>query len=241
MKWALILGATGAIGQEIVQELAQSGWSLYLQGFSQQEQLQQQVEQLNSDYPDQDFLPLIIDMTKIDELDIIVNNVFSLDALIAAQGVTDYHLFAQLPADKMTQIWLINLQFTLRLIQRLQVKLAKSPTGRIILLGSVYGKQGSAMEVMYSTTKGALSAFAKSYAKEVASLGITVNVLAPGAVDTQMNNMLSENDKNDLIAQIPLGRMAQPQDISYWVKVMLDERAQYFTGQTLYVTAGWLE
>ena len=76
----------------------------------------------------------------------------------------------------------------LRIVQSLQDKLAESEFGRIVFVGSVYGGAGSAMEVGYSTVKGALSAFSRAYAKEVASLGITVNVIAPGAVDTQMNN-----------------------------------------------------
>jgi 3-oxoacyl-[acyl-carrier protein] reductase len=90
-------------------------------------------------------------------------------------------------------------------------------------------------------TKGALSAFAQAYSREVASLGITVNVIAPGAVDTPMNAaMLAGGAKAALTDEIPAGRMAQPQDVAYWLQVLLAPEAQYLTGQTIYVTGGWL-
>lgn len=89
----------------------------------------------------------------------------------------------------------MQLRTPLRIVQSLQDKLAESEFGRIVFVGSVYGGAGSAMEVGYSTVKGALSAFSRAYAKEVASLGITVNVIAPGAVDTQMNKIFLKAKK----------------------------------------------
>lgn len=240
MKWALILGASGGMGQAIAYDLAQAGWSLYLQGNEHVAQLQQDQQQLQQQYPQQDFLVLKSDFNKLENTAQIVDNIFSLDALVAAQGITNYQLFDQLSLTQIQKMLRVNLVFPLHLIQQLQDKLAVSHCGRIVLLGSVYGAQGSAMEVMYSTTKGALTAFAKAYAKEVASLGITVNVLAPGAVDTTMNQMLTPQAKQQLVEQIPLGRMANPQDLSYWIRTILDPKAQYLTGQTLYVTGGWL-
>ena len=70
---------------------------------------------------------------------------------------------------------------------------------------------------------------------------ITVNVIAPGAVDTQMNKIFSESEKADIDAEIPIGRFASPDEISYWVLVLLSEKAGYLTGQTLYATGGWLK
>ena len=135
----------------------------------------------------------------------------------------------------------MQLRCPLFLLQKLEEKLARSSLGRIVFIGSVYGGYGSAMEVGYSTIKGALSAFVKAYSKEVASLGITVNVVAPGAVDTRMNNMFSSDVKEQVAENIPMGKLAQPDQISYWVTCLLADRAEYLTGQTIYVTGGWLQ
>ena len=72
-------------------------------------------------------------------------------------------------------------------------------------------------------------------------MDITVNTVAPGAVDTQMNQVFSENEKDEVCKEIPLGRFARPTEISYFVSMLLDEKASYLTGQTLYVTGGWLK
>lgn len=94
-------------------------------------------------------------------------------------------------------------------------KLATSGLGRVIYFGSVVGGTGTAMEVAVSTVQGATSAFVKAYATEVASLGITVNVVAPGADSTQMNNKMFDSDTlAQVLAEIPAARFATPQDIS---------------------------
>ncbi|NFA48346.1 SDR family oxidoreductase, partial [Pediococcus acidilactici] len=95
------------------------------------------------------------------------------------------------------------------------------------------------MEVPYSMLKGAMSSFANAYAKEVASLGITVNVVAPGAVQTQMNANFAEDEIEAISEEIPVGRFAKPDEIAYLVETVLAETASYLTGQTIYVDGGW--
>lgn len=97
------------------------------------------------------------------------------------------------------------------------------------------------MEVAYSMLKGALSSFANAYAKEVATEGITVNVIAPGAVKTQMNDGWSSESIKRVNDEIPVSRWATPRDISFMVGNLLDSRAGYVTGQTIYVDGGWLK
>ena len=97
------------------------------------------------------------------------------------------------------------------------------------------------METPYSAVKGAINTFVKAYSKEVASMGITVNAVAPGAVNTQMNQMFDAETLATVRDEIPVGHLADPAEISYWVRVLLAPEAGYMTGQTLYVTGGWLE
>ena len=99
--------------------------------------------------------------------------------------------------------WRCNYKSPLRFDPLLEAKLARSQAARIVFIGSVYGGAGSALEVGYSTVKGAQSAFCKAYSKEVASLGITVNTLAPGAIDTQMNQMFSGSERQAVKEEIP--------------------------------------
>ncbi len=134
----------------------------------------------------------------------------------------------------------VHLLTPMLLLTSLQRTLARSGHGRIVFIGSVYGASGSAMEVGYSTVKGAQSAFVHAYAQEVASLGITVNVVAPGAVDTQMNAMFDPETLAAVKEEIPAARLAQPADVSYYVNMLMQVDASYLTGQTLYVTGGWL-
>ena len=141
---------------------------------------------------------------------------------------------------ELTTLMRVHLLTPMALLTKIEHKLAQSGHGRVVFIGSVYGGAGSAMEVAYSTVKGAQSAFAKAYAQEVASLGITVNVVAPGAVTTKMNTkMFDQATLTKVREEIPAARFATPQDISYYVTMLVAKDAAYLTGQTLYVTGGW--
>lgn len=241
MKWALICGSSGDIGQQIAKDLANNGWSLYLHYYKNQAKVTNLIADLSELYPKQDFLALQADLTYPETMVEFSKQIFgSLDALIFAQGTTSYGLFSQKEPHEFDQMLAMQLQSPLRLIALLEDKLAKSNAGRIIFIGSVYGGAGSALEVGYSTIKGAQSAFCKAYSKEAATLQITVNTIAPGAVATQMNQMFSGTEKAEVTQEIPVGRFADPKEISYFVKMLVDEAASYMTGQTLYVTGGWL-
>lgn len=239
--WAIILGASGDIGRQTALELAKKGWSLYLHYFNGEKKALNLQKTLHQQCPQQDFLLVQADLTQTDSALKIAQQLFAVDAVVFAQGTTDYGLFAQEDPAKMAKMLMMQVQTPLALVQLLQEKLAVSGHGRIVFVGSVYGGAGSAMEVGYSTVKGALSSFAKAYSQEVASLGITVNVVAPGAVATRMNQTFSPEERAAVAAEIPVGYFAKPDEISYWLCSLLDHRAGYLTGQTIYVTGGWLK
>src|SRR5699024_3825540 len=100
------------------------------------------------------------------------------------------------------------------LLAGLERKLRQSGHGRVVFIGSVYGLSGSAMETVYSGVKGAQQSFAKAYAKEVATLGITVNCVAPGAVATAMNEDFTDSEMTTLTEEIPLARLATTNEIA---------------------------
>lgn len=241
MKHALILGASGDIGNSIAKQLAAQGWSLYLHYNQNELAVTQLVKKFTKLYPHQEFLSVSFDMQKRENLATFLQSIFAVDALIFAQGTTNYHLLTETSFDELQKMWMMQVVVPIEMIKALQPKLARSKAGRIIFIGSVYGAVGSAMEVDYSTIKGAQSAFVNAYAKEIGTLGITVNVIAPGAVNTQMNRIFSTDEHQKIAADIPVGRFAKPDEIAYWVVQLTNEQAGYMTGQTIYVDGGWLK
>lgn len=241
MKIALITGASGDIGVSIARNLAKKGWSLYLHYFSNQERIAQLLEEFSILYPRQEFFPVRVDLEQDDIQAAFKHNIYSLHAIIFAHGTTDYGLLEDLSSEKMDLLWKMHVKAPILITQTLQQKLHLSGKGRIVFISSVYGEMGSSNEVFYSTVKGAQISFVKAYSKEVASWGITVNAVAPGAIDTHMNRHYSEEEIENLLEDIPLGRMGEPSEISFWVEQILEEKSAYMTGQVLTVSGGWLK
>lgn len=240
MKFALVTGASGDIGKAIALELADEGWSLYLHYNKGKKNVSDLLAVLREEYPHQEFMGLYMDMKKEETVLEVIENIFQVDAVVFASGFSEYHLLTEVSVDEIHDLLAVHLTTPILLIQQLQTKLARSPLGRIVFISSVYGDAGSAMEVMYSTVKGAQTAFVRAYSKEVASMGITVNAIAPGAIDTKMVQQFTPEELASLKEEIPLQRLGTPQDISFWVSQLLNERSQYLTGQTITVSGGWL-
>lgn len=240
MKFALIMGASGDIGKAIALELANDGWSLYLHYNRGKQNVVELLTHLREQFPKQDFMGLYMDMRKEETVTEVVQNLFQVDAMVFASGFSEYHLLTEVSAAEMHDLLAVHLTTPIQLIQQMQSKLAKSEFGRIVFISSVYGDAGSAMEVMYSTVKGAQSAFIRAYSKEVASMGITVNAIAPGAIGTKMVQQFSPEELSALKEEIPLQRLGTAEDISFWVGQILNKRSNYMTGQTITVSGGWL-
>lgn len=240
MKSALIMGASGNIGAAVSRMLAEEGWSLYLHAHSHPETVEKMKEEFQTRYPRQDFFSLQMDMNDETQVTSLVGQLFSLDAVVFASGYTHYGLLEEITSEEMDRLWQIHVKTPVLLLQQLQSKLAQSHSGRVVFISSVYGETGSPLEVMYSTVKGAQLAFVKAYSKEVASMGITVNAVSPGAIDTKMNHFLSSEERNYLSSSIPLGRMGTVEEAGIWVKHLLSKGSGYVTGQSIIVSGGWL-
>lgn len=240
MKAALVTGASGDIGTSIARDLAGSGWSLYLHYHSNQEKIKLLLAELQAAYPEQEFYPICLDLTDEAGVSALADHIFSLQAIVFAHGKTEYGLLQDMTSLQMDVLWEMHVKMPILIIQALQGKIARSGNGRIVFISSVYGEAGSGLEVLYSTVKGAQIAFVKAYSKEVATLGVTVNAICPGAIDTQMNAHLENDEKEALLEEIPLGRMGKPDEISFWVSQLLKEDSRYMTGQAIYVSGGWL-
>jgi 3-oxoacyl-[acyl-carrier protein] reductase len=114
----------------------------------------------------------------------------------------------------------------------------KKRAGRIINVGSVVGTMGNAGQVNYATAKAGLIGFTKSLAREVASRGITVNTVAPGFIDTDMTQTLTDEQKEGIFSQVPANRLGKPDEIASAVAFLASDAAAYITGETLHVNGG---
>jgi 3-oxoacyl-[acyl-carrier protein] reductase len=114
----------------------------------------------------------------------------------------------------------------------------KARHGRIISVGSVVGAMGNAGQANYCAAKAGLVGFSKALAKEIGSRGITVNVVAPGFIETDMTKQMGEDARNTLIGQIPVQRLGQPEDIAAAVAFLASKEAGYISGETLHINGG---
>ncbi len=241
MKIALVTGASGDIGSSIAERLAENGWSLYLHYFSNQEKVQAQVRSFQQRFPKQEFYPVQVNLEAAGAVEQLKKQTFALNAIVFSHGITEYGLLQEITPEKMDQLWEMHVKNPILITQAFQDKIHQYGDGRIVFISSIYGEMGSSNEVFYSTVKGAQLAFVRAYSKEVASLGMTVNAVNPGAIQTHMNQHYTETDLEALRNDIPIGRLGTPEEISFWVAHMLNPESRYMTGQALTVSGGWLK
>lgn len=239
MRYVLVTGASGDIGSACVLELAKKGYSVYCHYFRQEDKIKSLINGLQQLYPKQDFFAIQADLSQESGVHHLVDSLFQLHAIVFAHGGTVYKLLTDTTEVEMQLLWDTHVKQPIKLCQLCQSFLTKQSSSQIVFISSVYGLIGSSMEVMYSTVKGAQISFVKAYAKEVASMNLTVNSIAPGAVETQMNALWTDEEKHDLISDIPLNRLAQPKEIASLVTYLLSENATYITGTIIPLTGGW--
>jgi 3-oxoacyl-[acyl-carrier protein] reductase len=161
-----------------------------------------------------------------------------LDVLVTNAGITrDQLLLRMKPAD-WDAVIATNLTGTFLCVQAVMRPMMRQRSGRIIAVSSVVGQTGNAGQANYAASKAGLIGFAKSMAREVASRGITVNVVAPGIIDTDMTRALGDDVREQWSAQVPLGRLGTPEEVAASVCFLASDEAAYITGHVLAVNGG---
>ncbi|KGR86485.1 elongation factor P 5-aminopentanone reductase [Lysinibacillus odysseyi] len=238
-KFALICGASGAIGRAICDELAADGWSLYLHYHLGKERAMKMAASYTDAYPSQEFIPVWADFADPNGADQLAGQLFSVQAVIFANGHAYTQLLEDTPVEEMEKLWRVHVQNPMRLLAVVSQKLRSNTKSYVLFIGSIWGAVGAAGEVVYSAVKGAQHAFVKAYAQEVAYNGIRVNAIAPGFINTQMNGHLSEEEKREIALEIPLQQLGNVEDVSQLTRFYLSGAADYVTGQILHVNGGW--
>jgi 3-oxoacyl-[acyl-carrier protein] reductase len=161
-----------------------------------------------------------------------------LDILVSNAGITRDQLVMRMKREDWDAVLATNLTATFLLSQAAMRPMLKQRRGRIIAISSVVGQMGNAGQTNYAASKAGLIGFAKALAREVGSRAITVNVVAPGLVETDMTRTISEKGHTDWAAQIPLGRPGTPDDVAAAVCFLASDEAAYITGHVLAVNGG---
>jgi 3-oxoacyl-[acyl-carrier protein] reductase len=158
--------------------------------------------------------------------------------LVNNAGVTRDGLLMRMSADDWQAVLDTDLSAVYRTCKAVMRGMMKARKGRIVNIASVIGVMGNAGQTNYAAAKAGMIGFSKSLAREVGSRNITVNVVAPGFIVTDMTDALGEAQKTALLAQVPLGRLGSPEDVAHAVAFLASPEASYVTGETLHVNGG---
>ena len=249
MKTILITGSSRGIGAEIARSAFLSGeYNViinYNKSGARATMLQKELEEISSQNKDKKFGRIITvgaDVSREDE----VNSLFDtaekafgrVDVLVNNAAVSSYSLFQDLTLEVWHETMAVNLDSVFLCTKRALPRMISEKSGRIINISSIWGICGSSCEVHYSTSKAAIIGLTKALAKEVGPSGITVNCVAPGVIDTEMNKALSEDDRNALCDETPLGCIGKCEDIAKAVLFLAGDGGNFITGQVISPNGG---
>jgi 3-oxoacyl-[acyl-carrier protein] reductase len=237
-KVALVTGASRGIGRAIAARLAAQGATVI--AAARGDHANACADELRAAGHQADALTLdVTDAAAVEAAPADVARRYGrLDILVSNAGITRDQLLLRMKREDWDAVMATNLTATFLLAQAAMRPMLKQRGGRIIAVGSVVGQMGNAGQTNYAASKAGLIGFAKALAREVASRAITVNVVAPGMIDTDMTKAIHADAKVDWAAQIPLGRLGAADDIAAAVCFLASDEASYITGHVLAVNGG---
>lgn len=239
-KIALVTGASRGIGRAIAICLAQAGADVAVNYAGNAQAAQETAEAVRA--AGRKAILLQADVGNAEEAESIIKQTVEqfgrLDILVNNAGITRDNLLMRMKEEEFDQVINTNLKGVFNCMKAAARPMMKQRFGRIINISSVVGAVGNPGQVNYVAAKAGVIGMTKTAAKELASRGITVNCVAPGFIATEMTEQLSEETRQQLLSQIPLARLGEPEDIARIVKVLASDDAAYMTGQTIHVDGG---
>ena len=236
MKRILVTGGSGGIGAAIVTAFATEGCRVVFTYHKNQAAAEAVSAKTGA-------TALFVDLENTDSIRATVKKAAEIlggfDVLVNCAGISQIALFTDLSDHDIVRMVQINLTSALTVTQAVAPDMIRNHSGRIINIGSRWGKTGASCEVHYSATKAALEGFTKALAKELGPSGITVNCVEPGVIVTSMNAQLDQETMQGLIDETPLMRLGKPSDVADAVLFLASENASFITGQILGVDGGF--
>lgn len=240
-KTVLITGGAKGIGKKISFDFAKAGYNVCI-NYNKSES----EAMLLKDELAKDGCSVVIykaDITKNEEVHKMVNDVINtfgkIDVLVNNSGVCDYNLFTDISNEKIKELIDVNIYGTINVTKEvLKQSMIKNHEGNIVNISSIWGITGGSCEVIYSMTKAGIIGFTKALAKEVSMSGIRVNVVAPGAIKTEMISNLTNDQLEELKSEIPLNRLGNVEDVSNAVMFLASDKSSYITGQVISPNGG---
>lgn len=239
-KIVLVVGGTRGIGRAIVIKAAKEGAKVSFTARSKNENflsLEEELKNLNCEY-----LGFAADAANYEEAEKVANEVVEkfgkIDVLINNAGITEDGLLMRMSESQWDNVINTNLKSVFNYTKAVQKTMLKQRNGSIINMSSVVGKMGNAGQANYAASKAGIIGFTKSIAKELGSRNIRCNAIAPGFIETDMTNILSDSIKLELSQQIPLKRLGNTEDVANLCIFLASDFSSYITGQVINVCGG---
>ena len=236
-KIILITGANRGIGHNMLKKIATCGYTVI--GTSRSKDGADLITETLKDFKGKG---IVMDVTNQESINTSVSQIKDdygvIYGLVNNAGITNDNLLMRMSDEQWNTVIETNLTSLYRVTKSVVKDMMKVRTGRIINIGSIVGMMGNAGQSNYSATKSGLLGFTKSLAREVSSRNINVNAISPGFIDTDMTRALSEEQIEALTKNIPLGRIASPDEVSSVVAFLLSDDSSYITGENINVNGG---
>ncbi|MCD8818828.1 3-oxoacyl-[acyl-carrier-protein] reductase [Mammaliicoccus sciuri] len=239
-KTAIVTGASRGIGRKIALELGKEGYNVVVNYAGNKEKAEEVVSEIKS-FGVEAFA-FQANVSEQDEVKAMIKETTSqfgiIDVLVNNAGITRDNLLMRMKQDEWDDVINTNLKGVFNCVQAVTRPMLKQKSGRIINLSSVVGSLGNAGQVNYVATKSGVEGMTRTFARELASRGITCNAVAPGFIVSDMTDQLSDELKEQMKSQIPLARFGEDSDIAHTVAFLASDKASYITGQTIHVNGG---
>ena len=240
-KIALVTGGTGGIGTAICIALAEQGRKVIAGYFPPDKEIAEAWQQQHraNGY---DFEIVACDVSDFESsqrmLHDVENTIGGVDILVNCAGITRDKTLRRMTPEQWDSVLRTNLDSAFNVTRHVVESMSQNGFGRIVNICSVNGQKGQFGQANYSAAKAGLHGFTKAVAQELAAKGVTVNSVSPGYVKTEMTDAIPEDVRDTIIQQVPMGRMAMPDEIAYVVSFLTDDRNTYMTGANLPVNGG---
>lgn len=239
-KIAVVTGAGRGIGKEIALTFAREGAIVIVNYNGSEQAAKEVVDAIKAQNGEAEAYQCnIADFQKTAEMmNYIIKKYGRIDILVNNAGITKDNLLLKMSEEEFDMVIDTNLKGAFQCIKHVTKQMIKQRSGRIINISSVCGVMGNAGQANYCAAKAGMIGLTKSAARELAVRGITVNAIAPGFIETDMTDALTENIKEGILAQIPMKKLGSVKDIAEMAAFLASEKAEYITGQVININGG---